>query len=259
MVCNVVVPMVSWEMVLPVVKCHHKDVILLVIVMKLILTALIPALELVIALVVNYVPVENVDQNVVPIDLVPSVNFVKEVPVLRAVNQMVTVPLISRVLRVNVPILVPTKRPVDVMPYVPSRNIVCFVIVPMVMKVNPARNAYNLNANMMRTVNRINVAITVNVVILVWNMVPAVLMLSVVLSIVSLNAHVLPISLVMPPLNVNPWKVAVPIVLVVKIPSVLRYLEVTNALVWMAVLAMPVRVACVMAISSIRVMIKFAV
>lgn len=235
MVYNVAVLMVSWEMVSAVANYHHKDVILIANVMKQIPIALKPVQDQLIVLVDKCVLEENAVLNAVLIDLVLWVNFVNVEPAWLAARPIMTVLLIKAVLRDNVPILVPIRKLVVAMLYVLYPNIVCYVIALMVMKVNPARNVYNSNVKKMKIVNRINVVIQANAVILAWNMEPAVLMLSAVLSIVNHNAHVHPITLEMPPLNANLWKVVVPIILVAKTPDVMKYLVALNVPAWKVV------------------------
>lgn len=259
MVFNVAVPMASWAMVLPVAKCHRKDVILHANATKVIPIAPNPAPEILTAHAVRCVCAVNADPSVVPIRAAQWDNSANVELAWQAVRQIMIVPLIKRASRVNVVILAPTKNRVVGMLYVQSQNIVCFAIVLTATKVNPTKSVYSSSANMTKTVRPTNVVIRVNAAILAWNSVPVALMLSVVLSIVDLSVLVHPISLATRPPSVNHWKVAAIITLAERIHVAPKFLVATNVLAWKVVSEMLRRDVYAMEILSMFAVIKLAV
>lgn len=234
MVFNVAVQTASLVTVSPAVKCHHNVAIPVATAMKQIpiVRRFVPVRKIV--HVVNNARVANVARNVVSIVPAQLVNYVNVVPVLPAVSQMATVPLIRFARMDNVRILVPKKMRVDVMLIALCRTIACSAIAPMAMKVSRAKSAYNLNVIRMKIVNRINVAIVASAVILAWNMEHVVLMHSVVLSIVYHSVRVLQTSLESPKQNVILWMAVVRQIRVAPIQSVLRYPVGMNVPAWVA-------------------------
>lgn len=246
-------------MVSPVVKCHPKDVIPPANVMKATPTVPNPVRGTPIVPVARCVCVASAVPNVVPTDHVQLASCVSVEPALLVAKQTMTVPPTRPVSRVSVVILVPIRNPVAVMPCAQCRNIACYAIVPMAMRVNRTRNVFNSNVNTMKIVRPTNAVTRVNVVIHAWNSVPAASMPSAVLSIAGHNAPAHRTSLAMQPQSVNRLKVVVTIIHAVRIHAAPKFPVAMNVPAWKVVLEMPKRVVYAMEILLMYAAIKFVV
>lgn len=187
--------------------------------------------------------VVNVGKSVVLDVVVHLVNSANVALVSLAAKLTPIVPPIKAVLKVNAPTRVQISQHVAVMHSALSPIIACFVTAPMVTKESPARNAYNLNAHKIATVNRINVVMRVNVVTHAWNMVRAVLMHNAVWWTASHNVHAHPITLAHPKPSVAHWMAVALIIHAALIPNALRCLVAMSAPAWTAVWVMRTKVA----------------
>lgn len=189
MVFNVVVRLVSLEMLLQLVRCHCRDATHIVSVMRPVYSVPRHVTRTTNALVDKSALVVNVERNAIQ-ELAPLDNYARMELVLPAVVRIWIVPVIDLVSTVNAWTHASVIMLAERMLSVKYPNTEQFAYAPMASKVNQSKDVHRMNVKPTMTVNTISNVTMAHAKIHAFNPVPVALTLSVALSIVMRNALV---------------------------------------------------------------------